>query len=135
MKRERRAAVRTIDEYLADLPADQRAALQRLRRQIRAAAPRAVECISYRIPAFRLDGKVLVWFAAATHHCSFFPGAVVRGFARELEGFETGKGTVRFLPDHPLPAALVRRLVAARAAALAVPRRRRRAGTPARRKR
>jgi uncharacterized protein YdhG (YjbR/CyaY superfamily) len=107
----RTAKPETIDEYLAALPADKRAALQRLRRTIRAAAPRGEECISYQMPAFRLDGRVLLWFGAATHHCSFFPGAVVQGRRKELADYDVSKGTVRFPPDRPLPAALVRMLV------------------------
>jgi hypothetical protein len=109
----------TIAEYLAPLSADKRAALQRLRKTVRAIVPRAEECISYGVPAFRLDGRVLVWFAAATNHCSFFPGAVLESFENELKDFSTGKGTVRFQPDHPLPAALVRKLVQARIARIA----------------
>lgn len=111
-----RARPGTIDDYLATVSPDKRAALEKLRRTIRAAVPRAEECISYGVPAFRLDGKVLVWFAAASHHCSFFPGAVLADYEEELEGFETSKGTVRFQPDHLLPAALVRKLVKARIA-------------------
>src|SRR5215471_4264850 len=65
----------TIDEYLDRLTDDKRAALQKLRQAIKTAAPRVEECISYQVPAFRLDGKMLVWFAAAAKHCSFFPGA------------------------------------------------------------
>jgi len=101
----------TIDEYLAPLPADQRAALEWLRRQIKAAAPGAEECISYGVPAFRLDGRMIVSFGAAAKHCAFYPGAVVEQYKRELSGYSTSKGTVRFQPDHPLPAALVRKLV------------------------
>ena len=111
-----RARPDTIDDYLATVSPDKRAALEKLRRTIRATVPRAEECISYGVPAFRLDGKVLVWFAAAAHHCSFFPGAVLEEYADELEDFETSKGTVRFQPDHLLPAALVRKLVKARIA-------------------
>src|ERR1041385_3988605 len=99
----------TINEYLAAVPPEKRAALQRLRKTIRATAPRAEECISYGIPAFRLDGRVLVYFAAAKNHCSFFPGGIIEGFEDELEGYETSKGTVRFPPDHPLPVALIRK--------------------------
>jgi len=107
----------TIDEYLAGLSDDKRIALERLRRTIRAAAPRAEECISYRIPAFRLDGRMLIWFGAGADHCALYPGTVLEDFEEELRGFETpGKGTIRFQPDHPLPAALVRRLVKARIA-------------------
>ncbi len=109
----------TIDAYLAELPADQRAALERLRGVIRRIAPSAEECISYQVPAFRLEGRMLVWFAAAKSHCSFFPGAVVAEFAEELAGYDTSKGTVRFQPDRPLPVALVRKLVRARLARIA----------------
>jgi len=103
----------TIDEYLAPLPADKRAALQWLRRHIQAAAPGAEECISYGIPAFRLDGKLLVHFGAAAKHCAFYPGAVVEAHREALKGYGTSKGTIRFQPDSPLPAALVRTLVKA----------------------
>ncbi len=116
-----RIKAQTIDEYLAALSPDQRAALERLRRAIRAAAPRAEECISYRIPAFRLDGRVLVWFGAAANHCAFYPGAVVEAHKDELANYDTSKGTIRFQPDSPLPAALVRKLVKARIARTAAP--------------
>jgi len=112
---------KSIDAYLAALPAEKRAALQKLRRAIQAAAPQAEEYISYNIPAFRLDGKLLVAFGAAAKHCSFFPGAhPVRTHAKELTGYGTNKGTVRFAPEHPLPAALVRKLVKSRIAQYAV---------------
>src|SRR5262245_45585393 len=107
----------TIDEYLGELSDDKRSALQKLRLAIKAAAPRAEECISYQVPAFRLDGKMLVWFAAATKHCSFFPGAYpIAALKNELKAYSTSKGTVRFSPDKPLPASLVRKLVKARIA-------------------
>jgi uncharacterized protein YdhG (YjbR/CyaY superfamily) len=106
-----RVAAGTIDEYLARLPPDKRAALQWLRRHIRAAAPGAVECISYGIPAFRLDGKLLVHFGAAAKHCAFYPGAVVESFRNDLRAYDTSKGTIRFQPDDPLPAGLVKRIV------------------------
>jgi uncharacterized protein YdhG (YjbR/CyaY superfamily) len=109
----------SVAAYLAALPADRRAALQRLRKRIHAAAPGAEDCLSYGVPAVRLGGKIVVWYAAASRHCSFFPGSVVAGFATELKGFSTSKGTVRFQPDHPLPATLVRRLVRARLARIA----------------
>ena len=117
----RKAKIETIDEYLRAVSPDQRAALNRLRRTIRAAFPRAEECISYGMPAFRLDGRVVAWFAAAAHHCSFFPGGVVDGFKSELTDYETSKGTIRFQPDHPLPAGLVKRLIKARIARNAAP--------------
>ncbi|MCU0249334.1 MAG: DUF1801 domain-containing protein [Vicinamibacterales bacterium] len=111
----------TIDEYLAPLPPDKRAALQWLRRHIKAAAPGAEECISYGIPAFRLDGRLLVHFGAAARHCAFYPGAVVEAHREALKGYDTSKGTIRFQPDTPLPAALVRTLVKAQAARRARP--------------
>jgi uncharacterized protein YdhG (YjbR/CyaY superfamily) len=117
--RKARTKPRTIPAYLSRLPRDQRAALERLRVLLHAVVPGAEQCISYGVPAFRLDGKVLVWFAAAPRHCSFFPGAVVADFARELKDFSTSKGTVRFQADHPLPAVLVRKLVKARIARIA----------------
>ena len=112
----RRAEARTIDDYLAALSDDKRVALERLRKTIRAAAPKAEECISYQMPAFRLDGKVLVWFGAGLPHCAFYPGAVLEAHKAELKDYETRKGTIRFQPGNPLPAGLVRKLVRARIA-------------------
>jgi uncharacterized protein YdhG (YjbR/CyaY superfamily) len=107
----------TIDEYLAPLEREKRAALQKLRKDIRAAGPRLQECISYGIPAFRLDGKMIVAFGAAAKHCAFYPGAhPVKAFEKELRGYGTSKGTIRFSADSPLPTALVRKLVKARIA-------------------
>jgi uncharacterized protein YdhG (YjbR/CyaY superfamily) len=117
MKAGTRRRPETIDEYLATLDADRRAALERLRRIIRSASPKAEECISYRIPAFRLDGRLLVAFGAAVSHCAFYPGAFpLEAFRDELGACDTGKGTLRFQPDKPLPAALVRRIVKTRVA-------------------
>jgi uncharacterized protein YdhG (YjbR/CyaY superfamily) len=117
----------TIAGYLAALTPDKRAALQHLRKTILAAAPRAEECISYGLPAFRLDGRMLVWFGAGANHCAFYPGAVVQAHRADLKEFRTSKGTIRFQPDHPLPAALVRKLVKARIAKIVPP-----SGRPAR---
>jgi len=105
----------SIDDYLAQLPPDQRAALQTLRAQIRAAAPEATEAISYGLPTFKLDGN-LVHFGAAAKHCAFYPGAVMEMFADRLAGFETAKGTIRFQPDAPLPPELVADIVRHRVA-------------------
>ena len=106
-----------VDEYLAALPEDKRVALEKLRQAIRAAAPKAEECISYGVPAFRFDGRLLVAFGAAKSHCSFYPGAFpVSSHKDELKGYDTSKGTVRFQADKPLPVALVRKMVKARIA-------------------
>ncbi len=107
---------KTLKFYLAGVSPDKRVALERLRKLIRAAAPGAEECISYGIPAFRLNGKFLVGLGAAANHCSFYPGAVLATFGEDLKGYDTSKGTIRFQPDKPLPGALVRKLVKARVA-------------------
>ena len=104
----------TIDEYLAPLSEDKRAALERLRKIIRAAAPKAEECISYQLPAFCLDGKAFIWIGAAANHCAIY--GVGGADADELKDYDTSKGTIRFQPDKPLPATLVRKLVKARIA-------------------
>ena len=103
----------TIDDYLSRLPRDQRAALEGIRRTLRAAVPRGEECISYGVPAFRVDGKVLVGFGAASRHCNFFPmsGTITAAHEAELSGYETSKGAIRFPAERPLPASLVRKLV------------------------
>ncbi len=113
-----RGRARTIDEYLVGLSDDKRAALERLRKTIKAAAPRAEECISYGLPAFRLDGKPLVAFGATANHCAFYPmsSTTVEDYKDELGDFETSKGTIRFQAHKALPAALVRKLVKARIA-------------------
>lgn len=105
----------SIDEYLSRLTSDKRVALEKLRRAIRAVIPTAEECIAYQIPAFRYNGRVLVYFAAASKHCSFFPGAFPIELHRaELTAYSTSKGTVRFPVDKPLPATLVKKLVKTR---------------------
>jgi uncharacterized protein YdhG (YjbR/CyaY superfamily) len=109
---------KTHDEYLAALPADQRAALAKLRKTIRSAAPKAEECISYQLAAFRHDGKMLVAFGATPKHCALYlmSTKAVAAHKKELAKYDTSAGTIRFPADKPLPAALVRKLVKARIA-------------------
>ena len=107
---------KTSDAYLAAVSADKRAALETLRKTIKAAAPKAEECISYQLPAFRLNGKFLVAYGAAANHCAFYPGSVVEALKDELKDYKTSKGTIRFPADRPLPPALVRKLVKLRIA-------------------
>jgi len=109
---------RAIDEYLASVKADQRVALEKLRRTIHAVAPKVEECISYGIPAFRLNGRSLVFFGAWANHCSFYPGSssTLKKFRGDLKDFQITKGTIRFSPDKPLPITLVKQLVKARIA-------------------
>jgi uncharacterized protein YdhG (YjbR/CyaY superfamily) len=106
----------SVDDYLAALPEEQRAALAKLRKTIRAAAPEATEMISYQMPAFKNHGRFLVSYAAFKDHCSFFPAsnAVMEALGEELKPYFSGKGTLRFTADKPLPTALVKKIVKAR---------------------
>ena len=105
----------SIDDYLARVPAESRAALEKLRRTIHSIVPEALETISYEIPTFKLNGRMLVSFAAFSEHCSFFPGAgPIEAHKNDLKSFPTSKGTIRFTPDRPLSPALVKKLVRTR---------------------
>jgi uncharacterized protein YdhG (YjbR/CyaY superfamily) len=107
-----------VDAFLAALPPDMRAALENLRRAIRAAAQGAEESINYGVPAFKYRGRPLVSFGAAKSHCSFYvqSPAVMDAHRDELAAYDTSKGTVHFAPDAPLPDALVAKVVRARMA-------------------
>jgi uncharacterized protein YdhG (YjbR/CyaY superfamily) len=107
-----------VDKYLAAVSEPARSTLNTIRATIRSAVPsQATEGISYGIPVFKYKGA-LVWFAAFSKHCSFFPGslAVMAAFKSELKDCQTSKGTIRFPVDKPLSATLVRKLVKARIA-------------------
>ena len=108
-----------IDEYLAGVPEPARSTLKKVRAMIRASAPaEATETISYGMPAFKYKGPLMA-FAAFSNHCSLFPmgSAAIEQFKKELEGYQTSKGTIRFSVDKPLSAALLKKLVKAKVAA------------------
>jgi len=107
-----------VRAYLAAQPPAVRRRLQQIREIVRATAPAAVEHFSYRMPGFRLEGKTLIWYAAFKHHVSLFPitPALLRAHRIDVSRYVTSKGTIQFPLDAPLPAALVKRLVKARAA-------------------
>ena len=107
----------TVDDYLAGLPADRRAAVELMRLTIKAAAPEATETIAYQMPAFRRHGgQFLVSYAAFKRHYSLFPasGAVTEALGNALVPYLSGKGTIRFPADRPIPTALVTRVIEVR---------------------
>ena len=107
-------SAKTVDDYLAALPKEARATLEKIRKAIKAAAPKATEVISYQMPMYKHHGMV-IGFAAFKDHCSIFPGsAVMDAYQEELKRYDTSKGTIRFPASKPLPAALVKKLVKAR---------------------
>ncbi|HEY2594814.1 MAG TPA: DUF1801 domain-containing protein [Chloroflexota bacterium] len=108
----------SIDAYLALVKGDRRVALEQLRKTIRAVVPKAEECISYGIPAFRLDGRIVAGFASTAKGCSYFPfsGSTLRTLAKEVADYDQTKSSLHFDPTRPLPATLVRKLVKARIA-------------------
>jgi uncharacterized protein YdhG (YjbR/CyaY superfamily) len=107
-----------VDDYLATITGDKRSALDELRKTIRSIVPRAEECISYGMPAFRLDGKVIAGFRATAKGCSYYPfsGTTLQTLARDLKGYGKTKSALHFRADEPLPTALVRRLIKSRMA-------------------
>ncbi|MGP0107897.1 MAG: iron chaperone [Acidimicrobiales bacterium] len=107
-----------IDEYLADLEEPKRSTLQRLRQTILEVVPEAEEGISYRLPAFRLEGKVIAGFAAFKNHLSYLPhsGSVIPALQGEVAHYKTSSGALRFPIDSPLPKPLVERLISVRIA-------------------
>lgn len=114
---------RSIDEYLARLDGEQRWALEKLRKDIKATVPTAEECIACRVPMFRLGLKMLVCFFAAEDDCVFYTGAFpIAAHLDELGEYETSKGAVRFESRTPLPSDLVRKLVRTRVSILPSPR-------------
>jgi uncharacterized protein YdhG (YjbR/CyaY superfamily) len=106
----------TMDAYLAAVKGEKRAALEKLRKTIRAIVPKAEECVAYRIPAFRVNGKLVAGFLATAKGCSYFPfsGTTLATLADELEGYDRTRGSLHFDPAKPLPKALLRKLIKAR---------------------
>lgn len=118
MKKTTSSAVpKDVDEYLAQVPEPGRSTLEKLRKTIKAAAPKAIEGISYRIPVYKHLG-MLVGFAAFKNHCSFFPMsyAVMKAHRKELQQYDVEKATIRFPSNKPLPAKLVQTMVKERIA-------------------
>lgn len=115
MRGGKRARINDVEKYLDSVPPEARATLEKLRKTIRTMVPTAVEVISYDVPTFKLDGRMLVSYAAFKNHCSFFPGAApIKAHAKDLKSYVTSKGTIRFPSDKPLPATLVKKLVKTR---------------------
>src|ERR1700676_4599440 len=108
--------VRAIDEYIAALDEPRRTTLQELRQTIRGIVPDAEECISYGMPAFRLEGKVIAGFAPFKNHLRYLPhsGSVLGELAGDLAGYQSTPGSLHFPIDRPLPKALVKNLIAVR---------------------
>jgi uncharacterized protein YdhG (YjbR/CyaY superfamily) len=108
----------TVEEYLAGVPSESRVALNKLRKMVKSAAPKATEGISYGVPMFKHNGMGLVSLGAGAAHCAFYVMSpeVMRRHAAALKGYEVGKGSIRFPADKPLPATLVTKLVKARIA-------------------
>lgn len=108
-------AVATVEEYLKQFPPEQRAELEKIRKAIKDAAPKAEESISYGMPGYKLNG-VLVYFGGFKNHCSFFPAgnSAIQQFSEELKAYKTSKGTIQLPLDKPIPVALIKKIVKAR---------------------
>jgi uncharacterized protein YdhG (YjbR/CyaY superfamily) len=110
-------AAKSVEAYLAAVPEPARSTLQNVRAVIRSVVPaKAIEVISYGMPAFK-NQKSIVWYAAFSDHCSLFPtSSVINRLKKELEGYTVSKGTIQFALDKPMPAALLKIIVKARLA-------------------
>lgn len=106
----------TVDDYLAGAPEPHGTTLRQLRETLRGILPEAVETVSYNMPAFKVGGQAVAGYAYFKNHCSYFPhsGSVLPVLSEELKAYRWSKGTLQFPVDEPLPAVLVRRLVAVR---------------------
>ena len=105
-------ATKTIDEYISTFPEDIQVILQEIRKTIREGAPEAEEAMGYGVPAFRLKGEYLAYFAAFKKHVGFYPmPSAIKKFEKELSGYETSEGTIKFPLDKPIPFALIKKIV------------------------
>ena len=123
----------SVDQYLKQQPDAARKQLERVRRAIRKAVPRAEEAISYQIPAFKLDGRALLYFAGWKEHYSLYPATagVVARFGKELKGYLVSKGTLRFALSEPIPTQLIAGIASQRASEVAELEARKESRTPA----
>ncbi len=102
----------SIDDYIAGFPKETQAVLNQVRETIKNAVPEAEETISYAIPAFNLNKTYLVYFAGYKHHISVYPAPKGNeAFEKEIAGYRSGKGTIQFPLDKPVPLALVTKIV------------------------
>jgi uncharacterized protein YdhG (YjbR/CyaY superfamily) len=112
-----RSTASSIDEYIAEFPPDTREVLQEMRQLIADTAPEATETISYAIATFDLNGEHLVHFAGYERHIGFYPTSRgIAAFGEDLKPYKSAKGSVQFPLGRPLPADLIRRMVAFRVA-------------------
>jgi uncharacterized protein YdhG (YjbR/CyaY superfamily) len=112
-----RSTAGSIDAYIAEFPLETQEKLEELRALIKASAPDATETISYAIPTFDLNGRHLVHFAGYEKHVGFYPvPSGLEAFKEDLRSYKTGKGSVQFPLDKPLPTDLIRRIVEFRVA-------------------
>ena len=119
-----RSTARTIDDYIAEFPPATQQALEQVRALITAEAPDATETISYAIPTFDMDGQHLVHFAGYARHIGLYPMASgTAAFQEELKPYKSGKGSIQFPLNKPLPVELIRRIVAFRVDEIAALRR------------
>ena len=109
-------AAREIDHYFAGVGEPKRSTLQQLRQCVQDVIPDAEECISYGLPAFKIQGKTVAGFGAFKNHLSYLPhsGSVLPALAADLAGYDGTKGSLHFPVDQPLPPALVNKLVTTR---------------------
>ena len=104
--------VENIDDYISDFPGETQKYLNEIRELIRKLAPDSVESISYAIPTFSLNEKYLVYFAGFKNHIGLYPTPVgMEAFKEELSNYKTGKGSVQFPLNKPLPIALITKIV------------------------